>query len=208
MIPAILYHGTGSKHLASIKKHGLRGRKPGSVGNFPKIPSGLGRVYLSDTFALWYAMDGMPRSVMLEIDTSQLDPSCWYPDEDWISAASTTGAEEVSDRRARTLRARECAMQHPELAGESLAAHGTVAYAATIPAQAITGIVAFTSEQLAALVVGGYDPSPGIQAHRILGGRYRAIHRWAFGREDGTVDTGAGPFALPNWTPEAIGMEV
>ena len=78
MIPKILYHGTASKHLVKIKKYGLRGRKPGTPGNFPDVPSGLGRVYLSDTFALWYAIDGRPKGALLEIDTESLDQTRWF----------------------------------------------------------------------------------------------------------------------------------
>jgi hypothetical protein len=83
----ILYHGTTTKHLESIRKNGLvpRGKKPGNYEG--KIASRSDLVYLTSCYAAYYALcartDGEDKPVVLKIE---IDPkkTRLYPDEDFL----------------------------------------------------------------------------------------------------------------------------
>jgi hypothetical protein len=208
-----LYHGTGSRHVAAILRDGLRGRKPGQRANHPNVPSAPGRVYLSDTFALYHALDKLPQPALIRVDIERLDYRQFYPDEDWIATERNGDVDfnlirdpKLLGRAAKVKAARQYALTRPDLAWQSLARHGTIAYVGTVPPDAIDGAVVFTRQQIAEAVMGGYDPVVGIPAHSILAERYRAYHAWAFGDIPAgqMVETGFHECRLPRFTPERI----
>lgn len=85
--PRMWYHGTCSSALPAILEEGIRPRPLGGVGNYPDRPSIECLIYLTLGFGPHYAIgatNGDDSPVILEIDSSSLDWSHVYPDEDYL----------------------------------------------------------------------------------------------------------------------------
>jgi len=186
-----LYHGTSANFLKPILKKGLRARRPASKGNFPDLPSGHGRVYLSDTFALYYAFQMSQRfnrdAVLVRINTHMMNVCNFRPDEDYI-AADKSGShdfaqirtEETLNKHKRILMARKYADEHPELSTLSLEKHGTVAYKGKIYPTMFAGIAIVPKAEVFSIIMQQYDPCPGILSASFLGSEYRQTHSEIF----------------------------
>ena len=85
-----LYHGTAALLLPQILREGLRPRSETGRRATHSTPSNRDRVYLTDTFAVRYALnkavaDRSEKAAIVEVDLSALDCSRMYPDEDYLS---------------------------------------------------------------------------------------------------------------------------
>ena len=199
----ILYHGTTERLLGTILRDGLRPRKPGTKGNWPKVPSGSGRVYMTEGYAMYYAFATTrekERLVVLAIDTDKLDPWMFVPDEDWI--AQRMKMEDPSNTTpllALTKRCRKLAVERADLWEYSLKDMGTVGYLGTIPPSAIVKYAIIEREAYIPLIFRGHDPSVGIMNHRIMGAVYRGWMDWLFvGKTE--ADWVGGKFTYPERT--------
>jgi len=80
----LLYHGTSYSNLKKILKEGIKPRSKNDLGNWKDIPSKEGRIYLTDSTALYYAYYFYPqKSAILEINTDKLNKNLFGIDEDY-----------------------------------------------------------------------------------------------------------------------------
>lgn len=195
-VPNQLYHGTSTAHWKKIQREGLRPRARGSSGNWPSAPSGHGMVYLSDVYALKYAIDSANVSgqgLVLKINPFFVDLLHCWPDEDWyIHYLKQNGYERngsVLTKKTELQYAREhlrLQTNHSELALWSLSEMGVLAFKGSIPPEAIQAAVKI--KEPAKIVLSGYDPSPSPVGYNVLAKRYKAWMGWLFGEEPKVED--------------------
>jgi hypothetical protein len=137
----LLYHGTSERHLETILEFGLKPRT--CQGNWQQWPSLLGHVYLTNTYPFYFGISATnpdcesERAVALEIDVTQLDPSKFYADEDYVSqfAAARNPRRKLKDLHEWAKRNIEA---HRSYWRESLDRLGTCSYKGLVPPSAIT----------------------------------------------------------------------
>jgi len=188
-----LYHGTAERHLPAILRDGLkpRGKRRGNWSH--TIESNPDAVYLTAAYAIYFAMtatdaaDKSDRSVVLEIDTSKLDPFYLVPDEDWLEQVSRkqnspSTAPINKPMKYRTKWYRRRLLNYNDYWQDSLDGLGNCAYLDTIPAAAITRI-AFIDRQTNAdlMLMAGLDPTISLMNYRFVGQRYRNAMKKLFG---------------------------
>lgn len=163
-----LYHGTSSRRLQSIRKHGLvpRGTVRGATGNFRGWRRSKDFVYLTDCFAMSYAMRSQKDRDEIVIIRATVEEEDLYPDEDFICLQKNAWPEDMklADRhRAVDLYGWQ------EFWSYSLKHHGTVATPLVAPDKLEVRIV---PNRLWADLGGDLSLSP--LAHQLLGAMYRA----------------------------------
>ena len=207
-----LYHGTSAKNWQKIMANGeIRPRKPGSKGNWPGVISGLNRVYLTDSWGLYYAEQvtrGDQDLAVIRIDALTLDPSKLYPDEDWIfqrycrdNKIAPRGPDRPQPKFTKAL-----AMQRPDLAELSLTEYGTIAHEGPIFREALDA-VAFVKGNLYSTLCLRYshDPVVSMQCRAFLGPKYKGWMEWLFGGDPQVPDLGGG---LVTYPPDHNGVSV
>src|SRR5512146_1033712 len=159
-IPRRLYHGTGASNIANILKRGIapRGRGPGNWD--ATVRSHSKSVYLTDTYALYFAMAATPASddpAIIDIATAPV-LQYLHADEDALEQAYH-GRDELDpswDIKRRTIWYRSRAHLYP--AKGSLNALGTCAHRGVIPSEAILRICVINRERVPELVMRAFDP--------------------------------------------------
>lgn len=88
----LVYHGTTLSAWNSIQVDGITPRKDARPSNFLEIPSNPDTVYLSDTYAPYFAFGTANASgdsaVVIELDSSDLNPKLLVADEDALEQVS------------------------------------------------------------------------------------------------------------------------
>lgn len=180
-----LYHGTAARHLASIRKHGIRPRGRKVKGNWKHtVASNPKAVYLTNAYALYFAYnatnddDGKDQLAILEVDTDKLNIVQLMPDEDWLEQATRTikgnKMAPFGGMSMRTMWYRKRILDYWHLWTKSLDGLGTCCYYGTIPPSAITRVATLSiAEHHRLLIEEGYDPIIFLANYKILGEKYR-----------------------------------
>jgi hypothetical protein len=171
-------------NLRGIQTNGIkpRGRRRGNWKEAPSHPEG---VYLSDSYAPYFAMAAARkgRGAVIEVDTEKMIASFLLPDEDFLEQASRNQEGDVIRDwpiTARTKWYRERLWNYSAYAGMSLEKLGTCAYMATIPSAAITRVATFdlAKDPQLALV---FDPTITLLNYRFCGEQYKRLTAHLFG---------------------------
>lgn len=184
-----LYHGTSERHLDAIMAGGLWPRRLTGRSNFPQVPSAEDRVYLTDTYPLWYAIKAMDsdgggglsenyrRAVVLELDVPE-DAQRLLPDEDALEQAArrVDNLPKTLSPEARVLHYRARARQEAVMGNDyawSLKALGTCSWEGAIPRECIKR-VALVDVQVAAHVAwDAMQAQVVLLGHRFCGDRHK-----------------------------------
>jgi hypothetical protein len=198
----IIYHGTAEHHLEAILKDGIMPRGKTRKNNWKKtVSSNPKAVYLTTTYALHFAASAVgnrrEKMAVLKINTDDLNPFLFAPDEDFLEQCSrkqgVTDNDDVpcpaydgTNMRARTIWFRERVLQHFQPTWKKSTEHlGTCCYHGTIPPSAIEK---WALVPTASHVSFASDPMITTMNHAIMGSYYRALMQHVFG-EGLTVPT-------------------
>lgn len=155
-----LYHGTSVKNADAIMAQGFKDRVAVGRGNWAgKIQSQAGFVYLSSSYAFYFAMKAAGNAKMASVIKVEVDTDDLYPDEDLLHFK---GLENRHYRDKLHL--------YKHLAPQSLSDLGNVAIRADAPIK-ILGRKDFNTREMWMWS----DPSISPLNYRILGGYYRAL---------------------------------
>lgn len=186
-----LYHGTSSIHLDSILRDGLkpRGRKK---GNWESYPSRSDMVYLSSAYAPYFAINSCKKgekALILEINTSKLEVSNLYPDEDFIVQAIAMNEKQDLDDIHNDIRDTIENYQHHYL--DSLGGLGNVSHMGKVPSGAISRYILLDYDKRSDLGMMVLDPCISLLNFKFCGNRYRSIISWLFNdRKDFEIGIG------------------
>jgi hypothetical protein len=147
-LPSKLYHGTSTRYLDAILKNGIKPRGRGK-GNWEAAPSISGNVYLTSTYAPYFAAAAVKSkndmALILEIDTNKINGK-WMADEDAILARFSARSASLSDRNKWAVTQAETMANNGEFTAEdSLNFLGTCAVRGIIRPEAITAYVTMKS---------------------------------------------------------------
>lgn len=214
-----LYHGTRAAMLPRILKHGLRYRKPGKIGTYSKATSGAGRIYLSDSYSLYYAGNATKAGalVVLRFRLENFNPARFVADEDWLAGWCNDTSYMIEredlknlDRRQHLRWCRDhLAFKRPDLAMQSLEEYGTIAYRGGLRPHAIDKIAIVSMNAYAHLIMSGYDPVVSQNAYSLLGNYYRGWLDWLFDESASlrSIDTPVGLKTYPG-VEARVGIEI
>lgn len=191
-LPKYLYHGTTARFCSMIRTHGLRPR--GQRSSLWKVASARDRIYLTTAYAGYFAMNAATRfkdseGIIVEIDTSRLNPDRFVYDEDAIEQITRVNRDPKKGemlQRTRFFRNRAIPLcqEHPELIRESLTKLGNCAFVGSIPPSAITQIKTLGFRELFDLG----DPLITVMNYHLVGWRYRIGLARLFGRDPDPED--------------------
>lgn len=179
-----LYHGTSSRYLPSIKENGLKPRKK-SKGNWTgTITSNPNAVYLTNAYPLHFAgaaCRGQDSILILEVDTTELNPFLFAPDEDFLEQASRSldikGLKDT-DMASRTKWFRKRALTQFQHEWQKSIDHlGTCCYYGTIPFESVTRYAVLARKSPPKFMS---DPTITLINYKIMGGFYRNLIRRIF----------------------------
>lgn len=173
----LLYHGTSSRHLESIKKDGLlpRGRARGNWRH-NDMDSRAKSVYLTTLYAAYFALvaadqeDELPMIVV--VDTDLLDTSKLHADEDFL--AQTT-REEGTVRALTKYYRKICTNYCWEPSIEHL---GTCGHDGKISPEAIVGHVIWDPDKQKRMTWEAMDPTITVLNKRFVGTKYESLVEW------------------------------
>lgn len=181
-----LYHGTSGAALDKILKRGLtpRGKRKGNWGEHPSNPE---CVYLSDTYAPYYAIcaasGAKQECAVLEIDTDALNDIFMLPDEDFLEQGTRNDpsfpvmGQPIGDR---TRYFREHLINYGHVWQDSLKHLGTCCHLGPIPNYAITRVATFNLKDDIELAM-HFDPVICLANYAICADDYRARTAHLFG---------------------------
>lgn len=184
-IPPFLYHGTRAEHQARILAHDLVPRNQSGVSQWTHTAeSRPDAVYLTSAYPLHFAVNaqGDGDLLIIEVDTSMLNPTLLVADEDALAQSIRDPATERMTLLQKTLYYRE--RSHHYSAEDSLALLGTCAYLGPVPASALRRSARIRLENVGTLIVGGFDPVVSPVNFSIFGDEYRESIKWLFGDTD------------------------
>jgi hypothetical protein len=191
-----LYHGTRGDIARLAPEHGLSPRNDTGVeSHWPDNPSRDDLVYLTDAYALYFAIQATETDEplgIIEIDSTRLDDALLLPDEDFLEQVARGAAPAVSAKwegwpEGGSMEARtewfkwrlETFAHHWK---DSLRGLGNVAHAGSIPAEAVTRIGIIDPTKAKGIVWWAMDPAICLMNYQICGDKYRAMCEWAVGR--------------------------
>lgn len=183
VIDAPLYHGTSVEYLDVILKEGLKPRMD-RKGNWSEFPSRKDMVYLTTTYALYFAnAAARGKMAILQVDPAcELDASAeentLFPDEDFIAqSVHQQSSMSLKDAHDWVLRNIEEFDHYWE---SSLEKMGTVGYRGVpIHPRRVAIIDPEVMERF--LLLSMLDPTITPINHYIKGGFYQQFTRWVFG---------------------------
>jgi hypothetical protein len=180
-----LYHGTSARHWKKIQTEGILPRANRGT-NYVHNPSSQFGVYLSNAYALYYALNASKKekAVVVEVDTTKLFPILFCPDEDFLEQVGRGMDGIEGDMYSRTTHYRDRLEEYmgdlkSQAVALSLKHLGNCCYMSRIPLEAITR-VAFISRNCDKLVWSALDPSIVIANYTYCGHKYRNMLKWIF----------------------------
>jgi hypothetical protein len=184
-LPPYLYHGTRAGHLSNIVNQALVPRGESGVSQWKhSVESRSDAVYLTTAYPLHFAINaqGDGDLLIIEIDTSKLDPNLFIADEDALAHSLKEPQTRNMNLAEKTQYYRERSHQHS--ASNSLALMGTCAYQGSIPAAALRRTASIKLADVGKLIVGGFDPVISPLNFKFFGKEYTESVKWLFGDED------------------------
>jgi len=183
-VPRYLYHGTRESCHPQIASAGLvAGALPATA---MQRASKKGFVYLTRAFGLKFAINALcngpepgaaERALVLRVDTSLLDVSCIYPDEDYIAETlyAPTNLHELTEALGRIN-----LEDHRSKAADCLKRLGNCAYKGTIERNAIVKCALIPTRQCPTLcnLALGAQMKPGI--YSAWGEKHDGLTRFIF----------------------------
>lgn len=197
----LLYHGTRSKLLDKILENGLKPRGK-RKGNWKQYPSRHDLVYLTRSYAPFFAINGLKKNenlaLILEIESSNLK---LLPDEDFISQAiSMNTGEPLPEVHKQVLENLESYQEHWQLSLDNL---GNCSHKGPISPGNITRYCTLDIKKRPDLFSISLDPSISTMNYRFCGTRYQSIISWLFGdREDFDLMIGGNELYFQLHKPE------
>lgn len=178
-VPKILYHGTRLSALGSIVRVGIQPRGT-KKSNDKSFPSGSDRVYLSDAFAIKFAMDAMRKSdtgiAVLEVDMDKLDHDNLVADDDLVAVYL-----EKKEGMTRSRAIKEAASHaHDFCPRMSLQMSGSCAHLGPIPSSAIRRVATVDYKAQWGWLIGASDVGTGPIAYKYTKPKHLAKLRWLF----------------------------
>ncbi len=187
---SVLYHGTSEKCGRIALKEGLRPRGL-AKGNWEhSIPSHKDAVYLTNSYAPYYAMcaadvrDKLGAVIEINIHNLKLNPFKFAPDEDALEQIGRDGMDKLPkswEMKQRTLHYRNNLHKYSSMANaeKSLKLLGNCCYMGDIPAEAITRVALIPIEEFIMIS----DPTITLLNYHYMGNHYRALNEWIFTNE-------------------------
>lgn len=185
-----LYHGTTATIALKAFESGLMPRRSsGSRGNWPNCPSSPDLVYMTETYAGYFAScatsaaGDVARWGIVEIDTDMLDEFSMMPDEDFLEQA--TRGQVVEGLRTRTMVGRTRWFRNNisrfSAAWTASVRHlGNASYMGIVPPEAITRVSIFDPSSNRYVSWWCSDPIINLMNHRLMGAAYRGLTKWFF----------------------------
>lgn len=191
----MIFHGTDAKCVDDILDRGLLPWNEFKEStNWDAAPTRPGMVYLSDVYGLYYgqgAGDEVSDMALFEVDEISLDPTLFYPDEDFIvqvfSDARALG-EEIPRRLASIERIEDLTREIDPLIFQSMTGtcrehFGNICYNGSIPASSIRRYVVIPYQGNSVLYALGRDPAVSILNCFLVGDRYRSLCDFAINKK-------------------------
>ena len=195
-----LYHGINEKVAKKALTEGILPRgKSDNEGNWQhSIQSHHDTVYLTDTYAPFYALSSTPtdetfkmRWAIIEIDTDWLWEDKFWPDEDYLEQAHRFGIESFGEQietvlatkvsmEDRTVFFRDHLGVFSDRWEESLRVLGNCCHYGRIPPNAITRIALYDPQSNPYISMRACDPSISILNHMVCAEQYHALTSWFF----------------------------
>ena len=187
-IPRYLYHGTSAANYERIRERGYLAPRSMSkaTGNWKHtIQSNRDAIYMTTAYPLHFALsatDDRSGAVIIEIDTSLLQPSLFVADEDAIEqhqrGKDTLPATMSMKQRTMWYRKRI----HKYNPTASLSLLGTCGYKGPIYTHEFSRAAHLSHDAVMELVMyAGMDPSITVMHYQLLGEMYEENVRWLFG---------------------------
>lgn len=178
-------HGTSSKYVKAILKNGIVPRKiSGLESNWKEYASKETMVYLSTAYPFYFAntvceKDEMP--AIFQIDLSKLNKRKFFPDEDFIVQALSRQMNVHIDKIHFEIR--DNLKKYKKYWLESLNGLGNMAYAGTIPVEAIVRYAVVDRKKRPGLSM-FMDPCISMINYSLMGGTYQRFTNWILGLEN------------------------
>jgi hypothetical protein len=199
-----LYHGTGLKAARQILRDGILPRAKTRRSNWKKAPSGADRVYLTDSYPLYFAINALEgrddAPCVIEVNAEALPWLNGVADEDVLEQVGRgkDGLNPEWDMIRRTRHYRDSAHAHAAEGRDmewSLDAMGTCAIIDGVPPEAITRIAHLPVAHPATMAAA--DASISLLNFRFAGGGHRMLSQWLF-----------DPATLPPIPPEIKALDL
>ena len=194
-----LSHGTSSRHLDSILRHGLKAR--GKAPSMWTCESNPRMVYLTNAYSLYFAVNAAQHHddtliVEVEVPLSQL-----YCDEDAYAQATyaqsgqrqTLSLLEYTRLCRDGLHGERNAKQRRRYAAESLRLLGTACCRDVIAPECITRIARLPFEVVPSIFMSEFDPLISIYNYLLFAERYQRFQQSLFER-----------FPMQDWVSQVV----
>lgn len=201
-----MYHGTSARHLKRILREGLkpRARRKGNWKH--SIDSSSKAIYLTQAYSLYYSLCACKldkkdnTGLILEIDSTKLNPFKFCPDEDFMEQATREhlifkvmrdALPEEKRMYGMTEHFRDNLESYSEYWQLSLEHLGNCCHMGAIPLEAVSRYAVLPD-----IVdwVAFSDPTITLMNFRVMGDYYKALSAMVFGDE---VKLGGSFFKLP-----------
>ena len=179
-----MYHGTSTEVLEKILNSGIKPRHKESQSNWEEFPSKPGYVYLTNAYALYFAISAIKNTdnlkcVIIEIETDYLRQNRLCPDEDFIGQVQSR-QEGISIKEATNRCVPLDYRQYWKISVEKM---GNCCYFGKIPVSAITRYAIIDLKINYILAAMGLDPTISILNFSLLSKKYISLIQHIF---DGT----------------------
>jgi len=182
-----LYHGTTNKLRRDILREGIKPRAlTGGKGQWENAPSREGHVYLTTTYAPYFAVQAMTdiqkdKMLLIEVDSDRLEKRNLYPDEDFVEQFARMRDEydknkTMLERTAAVDVEAERGRWHQSIRGLGNCSHRGIIEPWQITRMAIVGL-----KHQFAVAHASIDPTISIHNHQYCGEKYRQLIAWVFG---------------------------
>lgn len=187
-----LYHGTSTKYLEKILQNGLqpRGRRKGNWQS--TILSRSDAVYLTTAYSVYFAMQATKKpesGLVLEIDSTKLNPFRLHPDEDFLGQMAmhadnceglrnSLKTDNESLLYSLTKHFRDILENNQHMWEDSIEFLGNCCHIGTIPLDAITRYVIIPNVHR---MLAWADPTISVSNFRIMGDYYKTFSSMVMG---------------------------